>query len=113
MRTTGVSRNCWRARGTTPRGSRRSRSDGNPRTRSCLEYPTSTGMRRMTMSDESKCPFTGKYNRATSNRDWWPNQLDLGILHQHAPAANPMGATFDYAAEFKKLDLAAVKKDLY
>jgi catalase-peroxidase len=67
----------------------------------------------MTMSDESKCPFTGKSGRGTSNRDWWPNQLDLGILHQHAPASNPMDPNFDYAAEFKKLDLAALKKDLY
>jgi len=47
-----------------------------------------------------------------SNRDWWPQQLNLNILHQHAPASNPLGADFDYAAEFRKLDLAAVKKDL-
>jgi catalase-peroxidase len=69
------------------------------------------------MSDESKCPVTGhagmtSASRGTSNRDWWPNQLNLNILHQHAPASNPMGADFDYAEEFKKLDLAAVKKDL-
>jgi catalase-peroxidase len=51
-------------------------------------------------------------SRGTSNREWWPNQLNLNILHQHAPASNPMGADFDYAKEFKKLDLAAVKKDL-
>jgi catalase-peroxidase len=51
--------------------------------------------------------------RGTSNRDWWPNQLNLGILHQHAPAANPMGRDFNYAAEFKKLNLASLKKDLY
>jgi catalase-peroxidase len=48
-----------------------------------------------------------------SNRDWWPNQLNLGILHQNAPQSNPMGADFDYAAEFKTLDLQAVKQDLY
>jgi catalase-peroxidase len=69
------------------------------------------------MSEESKCPVTGKAgsttaSRGTSNRDWWPNQLNLNILHQHAPASNPMGPDFNYAEEFKKLDLAAVKKDL-
>jgi catalase-peroxidase len=51
-------------------------------------------------------------SRGTSNRDWWPKQLNLNILHQHAPASNPMDADFDYAKEFKKLDLTAVKKDL-
>ncbi|MCG2783933.1 MAG: catalase/peroxidase HPI [Anaerolineae bacterium] len=69
------------------------------------------------MSEDSKCPVTGKSgstsaSRGTSNREWWPNQLNLGILHQHAPASNPMGVDFDYAKEFKKLDLAALKKDL-
>ncbi|MDR1996171.1 catalase/peroxidase HPI [Azonexus sp.] len=69
------------------------------------------------MSNESKCPFTGGHGVRTaagvqSNRNWWPNQLNLNILHQHAPASNPMGADFDYAAAFKKLDFAAVKKDL-
>jgi catalase-peroxidase len=49
----------------------------------------------------------------TSNRDWWPNQLNLKILHQHSSKSNPMGEDFNYAEEFKKLDLAAVKKDLY
>ncbi len=49
----------------------------------------------------------------TSNRDWWPNQLNLDILHQHTSASNPMDADFKYAEEFKKLDLAALKKDLY
>jgi catalase-peroxidase len=48
-----------------------------------------------------------------SNRDWWPNQLNLNILHQHSPLSNPMGKEFNYADEFKKLDLEAVKKDLY
>jgi catalase-peroxidase len=47
-----------------------------------------------------------------SNRDWWPNQLNLSILHQHTPASDPMGAKFDYAEEFKKLDYQALKKDL-
>ncbi len=70
------------------------------------------------MSNEQKCPFHTMHGaRSTvgtqSNRDWWPNQLNLGILHQHAPASNPMDPDFDYASEFRKLDLAAVKHDLY
>lgn len=53
-------------------------------------------------------------DRATqSNGDWWPNQLNLKILHQHSCKSNPMGKDFNYAEEFKKLDLSAVKKDLY
>ncbi len=69
------------------------------------------------MSAEAKCPFhhvVGKnaVAAAPSNADWWPNQLKLGMLHQHAPASNPMGEDFDYAAEFKTLDLDAVVKDL-
>jgi len=70
------------------------------------------------MSENPKCPVTGKSamppaGKGTSNRDWWPNQLNLNILHQHNPASNPMDQEFDYAEEFKKLDLAALKKDLY
>jgi len=70
------------------------------------------------MSDNSKCPVTGKTgkppaSRGPANRDWWPNQLNLNILHQHAPSSNPMSPDFNYAREFKKLDLAALKKDLY
>lgn len=70
------------------------------------------------MSDNSKCPVTGKSSRqvaggGTSNRDWWPNQLNLHILHQHSAKSNPLGKEFNYAEEFKKLDLAAIKKDLY
>lgn len=70
------------------------------------------------MSDESKCPVSHGANtrtsgRGTSNRDWWPNQLNLAILHQHAPASNPMDNDFDYAKEFKKLNYFALKKDLY
>jgi len=61
------------------------------------------------MNDEKKRPVMG---RGTSIRDWWPNQLNLNILHQHSPLSNPMGEAFNYAEEFKKLDLAAVKKDL-
>jgi catalase-peroxidase len=56
----------------------------------------------------------GKTSRkSTSNRDWWPNQLNLNILHQHCPLSNPMGQEFNYADEFKKLDLKALKKDLH
>ena len=70
------------------------------------------------MTTESKCPVTGKSSRqvaggGTSNKDWWPNQLNLDILHQHSKLSNPMGEDFDYAKEFKSLDLNAVKQDLY
>ena len=70
------------------------------------------------MSESGKCPFTGASGhpvagRGTTNRDWWPNQLNLGILHQHAPASNPMDPGFKYAEDFRKLDFAALKKDLY
>ncbi|RJR44960.1 MAG: catalase/peroxidase HPI [Deltaproteobacteria bacterium] len=51
--------------------------------------------------------------RGTSNRDWWPNRLNLQVLHQHCPMRNPMGEDFNYAEEFKKLDVEALKKDLY
>jgi catalase-peroxidase len=64
-----------------------------------------------TMADGSKCPVTGG-TRAHTNRDWWPNQLSLQVLHQHSSLSNPMGETFDYAKEFKSLDLDAVIKDL-
>ena len=65
--------------------------------------------------DISKCPVMGPSAAASgtvSNRDWWPNQLNLKILHQNTPQCNPMDDDFDYAAEFKTLDLAAVKADL-
>jgi catalase-peroxidase len=64
------------------------------------------------MSTESKCPFHHAAGGGPSNRDWWPNQLKLELLHQHSCKSNPMGKDFDYAKEFKSLDLAAVKKDL-
>ena len=68
------------------------------------------------MDDESECPFTdGNHRRPTrgrSNRDWWPNQLNLKVLHQNSPMANPMGEEFNYAEEFKTLDLDALKKDI-
>ena len=66
----------------------------------------------------AKCPFTGgmlkqSAGTGTGNRDWWPNQLKLNILRQNSSLSNPMGEQFNYAEEFKKLDLAAVKKDIY
>src|SRR5436309_4095483 len=64
------------------------------------------------MSTEAKCPFTHTAGTGPSNRDWWPNQLNLKILHQQSPLSDPMGKGFNYANEFKSLDLAAVKKDL-
>ncbi|MDJ0738633.1 MAG: catalase/peroxidase HPI [Gammaproteobacteria bacterium] len=65
------------------------------------------------MSDLSNCPFHHAAGSGTSNRDWWPNRLNLDILRQHAAASNPMDADFDYAAAFNGLDLAAVKHDLH
>jgi catalase-peroxidase len=69
------------------------------------------------MTSEAKCPFSGAHGaRSTpgtqSNRDWWPNQLNLSILHQHAPASNPLGDDFNYAEAFKSLDYKALKADL-
>ena len=63
-------------------------------------------------SSESKCPFSAKSHAGRSNQDWWPNQLNLKVLHQRPPAGDPMGGDFDYAQEFKTLDLEAVKKDI-
>jgi catalase-peroxidase len=68
------------------------------------------------MSNESKCPVTGRSNTAMgtrSNRDWWPNQLNLKVLHQNSALSNPMDQGFNYAEEFKSLDLEAVRQDLY
>src|SRR5262245_54214379 len=59
-----------------------------------------------------KCPVVHT-TRARANRDWWPNQLDLHVLHQHSGREDPMGGDFDYAKEFKSLDLNAVIKDLH
>jgi catalase-peroxidase len=63
--------------------------------------------------EDNKRPMITSGARGTSNRDWWPNQLNLKILHQHSSLSNPMGDEFNYAEEFEKLDLDAVKKDLY
>ncbi len=70
------------------------------------------------MSNEAKCPYSAMHGARThasaqSNSDWWPNRLNLQILRQHSAKSNPMGEQFDYAEEFKKLDLAGLKKDLY
>ncbi|MSN25301.1 MAG: catalase/peroxidase HPI [Geobacter sp.] len=70
------------------------------------------------MSKESKCPVTGAVakptaSHGTSNRDWWPNQLNIKMLHQNSSMIDPMGKEFNYAEEFKKLDLQALKKDLF
>jgi catalase-peroxidase len=69
-------------------------------------------------TENGKCPVTGTTHehtsgRGTSNTDWWPNQLNLKVLHQHSSLSNPMGEAFNYADEFKKLDLKALKADLY
>ncbi len=69
------------------------------------------------VNDQSKCPFSNGAMRqgaggGTKNREWWPNKLNLNILRQHSELSNPMGQDFDYAEEFKKLDLNAIKKDL-
>ena len=81
------------------------------------ELSTTTGTsvpanQEETLSAESKCPFAGG-TPAHTNRDWWPNQLNLKILHQHSSLSNPMGEEFDYAREFKTLDLNAVIQDLH
>lgn len=67
---------------------------------------------------EMKCPFTGKFSRTMSaggysNKDWWPNQLNLNVLHQNSNLSNPMGSKFNYAEKFEQLDYYALKKDLY
>ena len=69
------------------------------------------------MSSVGKCPVAhgghaNVRNGGQSNRDWWPNQINLAILHQHQPVSNPMDPGYDYRKEFKKLDYAALKKDL-
>ncbi|MEM9405021.1 MAG: peroxidase family protein, partial [Acidobacteriota bacterium] len=66
------------------------------------------------MSDDiSKCPVIGHNKRSTATQRWWPNQLNLKVLHQNPPSCDPMGDTFDYAEEFETLDLEAVKKDIF
>ncbi|MBH16059.1 MAG: catalase/peroxidase HPI [Gemmatimonadetes bacterium] len=70
----------------------------------------------MTNDGEGKCPFSGESQHSlgsTPNKRWWPNQLNLSILHQHDKKSNPMDEDFDYSVEFEKLDYTALKKDLY
>jgi catalase-peroxidase len=64
------------------------------------------------MASEAKCPFHNGSSAGTTNRDWWPNQLNLNLLHQHSTLSDPMGEEFNYADEFKSLDYQALKKDL-
>ena len=69
------------------------------------------------MTNEAKCPFSSGIQKITvsesaSNKSWWPEQLNLNVLHQHSPKSNPLGEGFDYSKEFKKLDLNAVVQDL-
>jgi catalase-peroxidase len=77
-----------------------------------LQNTTERNMDAKTDDSAGKCPFTGG-TRGHRNRDWWPEQLDIGVLHTNAPAADPMGEAFDYAKEFESLDLDAVIKDLH
>ena len=72
----------------------------------------------MSKSNESKCPFPhGQMKQTagtgTSNKDWWPNRLNLNILRQHSELSNPLDKGFNYAEEFKSVDLAALKKDIF
>jgi catalase-peroxidase len=64
------------------------------------------------MSSEQKCPFSGKAHSGTSNKDWWPKQLNLKILHQNPAAGDPMGTDFNYAEEFAKVDLNLLRQDI-
>src|SRR5215475_1548497 len=64
-------------------------------------------------STETKCPVAHGARRAQTNADWWPNQLNLKVLHQNSPLSDPMGKEFNYAKEFKSLDLNAVIQDLH
>jgi len=73
---------------------------------------TELAKQEQNVSTEAKCPFMGG-SHAHTNRDWWPNQLSLQVLHQHSNLSNPMGEEFDYAKEFKSLNLNAVIKDLH
>ena len=73
---------------------------------------TSTPSREGTTATGGQCPFNHAAGGGTSNRDWWPSQLRLDILHQHSSRSNPMGEDFDYRKEFNSLDLTALKKDL-
>jgi len=77
-----------------------------------MEKQSSPAKSTSAVNGESKCPFHHPGGAGTQNQEWWPNQLKLNILRQNAPLSNPMGDKFNYAEEFKSLDLAALKKDL-
>ena len=82
-----------------------------------MENKTNSSTESNITNSESKCPFHGgalkqSAGNGTRNRDWWPNQLKLNILRQHSSLSDPMGEKFNYAEEFKSLDLAALKKDI-
>src|SRR5580765_6157694 len=79
---------------------------------STISLVESKHLRRERMSPEAKCPFHHGSSASTTNRDWWPNQLNLNLLHQHSSLSDPMSKNFSYAEEFKSLDYKAVKKDL-
>src|ERR1700709_1870711 len=81
-------------------------------TRRNITERSERNMDAKTDDSAGKCPFTGG-SRGHSNRDWWPEHLDIGMLHRAHPSADPMGKEFDYAKEFKSLDLNAVIKDLH
>src|SRR5579859_3642282 len=85
---------------------------GDAPTLNRAESSSENNPRRKRMTTETKCPFKHTAGSGTSNQDWWPNQLNLKILHQHSSLSDPMGNDFNYADEFRSLDLAAVKKDL-
>jgi catalase-peroxidase len=74
---------------------------------------TATDIEAQTSSTEAKCPVAHGARKAHTNVDWWPNQLNLKVLHQNSPLSDPMGKEFNYAEEFKSLDLNAVVKDLH
>ena len=84
-----------------------------------MENKTTTGQKSLNVNDsDAQCPFHGGALKQTAgggtrNRDWWPNQLKLSVLRQHSSLSNPMGNSFNYAKEFKSLDLAGVKKDIF
>jgi catalase-peroxidase len=86
----------------------------NPPRRARVYWRLCIPGRRKTMSSEteSKCPFSHSLGGGTSNKDWWPKHLPLDLLHQHSAKSDPMAADFDYAAAFKGLDYAALKRDL-
>src|SRR5467141_1783451 len=84
----------------------------SPESQSKVQGKVQSKVQGKDQSTESKCPFNHGAS-APTNRDWWPNQVDLQVLHQHSALSNPMGETFDYAKEFNSLDLNAVIQDLH